>query len=96
MRHVAAGENVVLACSALRHAHREQLRSAAPRVEFAHLIAPAALIEQRLAARAGHFAGTALLPSQLADLEAPRNALTLDATRPVSELVERIVTALVL
>ena len=92
--HVARGESVVLACSALRHAHREVLRSAAPRVEFAHLIAPAAVIEQRLATRPGHFAGPELLPSQLQDLEAPRDAFVLDARRSVPELVEGIVDAL--
>ena len=94
MRHARAGENVVLACSALRRAHREKLGSAAPRVEFVHLVAPSHVIEQRLAARGGHFAGPALLPSQLEDLERPADAVTLDAQRPVAELVERIVETL--
>ena len=93
-RHVAAGEHVVLACSALRHAHRALLREVAARVEFAHLVAPAPVIEERLSAREDHFAGPALLPSQLADLEEPDDALVLDARRPVHEIVDRIVAAL--
>lgn len=93
-RHVAAGENVVVACSALRHAHRKVMRSAAPRVVFVHLVAPPAVIAQRLAGRAGHFAGPALLPSQLADLETPQDALTIDATQSVASIVESIVGAL--
>ena len=93
-RHVDAGENVVLACSALRHAHRELIRGAAPRVEFAHLVAPADVIERRLATRTGHFAGPALLPSQLEDLQEPWHALTLDARRPVAELVDLIIATL--
>ena len=93
-RHVAAGEHVVVACSALRHAHRKVMRGAAPRVDFVHLVAPPAVIAQRLAARAGHFAGPELLPSQLADLETPRDALTVDATQPVPAIVDAIVHAL--
>ncbi|HEX6590133.1 MAG TPA: gluconokinase, GntK/IdnK-type [Longimicrobiales bacterium] len=93
-RHLAAGENVVLACSALRHAHRNVVRRAGPRVEFVHLVAPRAVIERRLAERSGHFAGPGLLPSQLEDLEMPRAALEVDATRPVPVIVEHIIAAL--
>ena len=90
-RHVARGEDVVLACSALREAHRALLAAAAPRVEIVHLAAPPDVIERRLAARGGHFAGPALLPSQLGDLELPEDALVVDARLPVAELVAQIV-----
>ena len=90
-RHLVSGENVVLACSALRERHRAVLRGATARVEFAHLIAPALVIEERLGTRTGHFAGKALLPGQLDALEQPDDALALDARRPVPELVEEIV-----
>jgi gluconokinase len=94
MRHVAAGEKVVLACSALRRTHRRVLRSAAPHVVFVHLVAPTAVVERRLSTRTGHFAGTAILPAQIEDLEVPADALTLDARRSVAELVDDITTAL--
>jgi gluconokinase len=93
-QHVSDGEKVVLACSALRHAHRKVLRGAAPHVEFVHLVAPAAVVEQRLATRTGHFAGPAILPQQIADLEVPEDAITLDARGSIPELVEQIVGAL--
>ena len=93
-RHVTRGDDVVLACSALREAHRALLADAAPRVEIVHLRAPRDVIEHRLASRGGHFAGPALLPSQLGDLELPEDALVLDATLPVDELVAKIVDEL--
>ena len=93
-RHVARGDDVVLACSALREAHRALLATAAPRVEIVHLAAARDVIERRLASRVGHFAGPDLLPSQLGDLELPEDALLLDAALPVAELVERIVAEL--
>jgi gluconokinase len=93
-RHVAAGENVILACSALRRKHRRVLRAAAPHVVFVHLIAPSPIVERRLSARTGHFAGPAILPRQIEDLEVPADALTLDARRSVPELVDDIISAL--
>ena len=45
---------------------------------------------RRLADRAGHFAGPALLPSQLAALEPPDDAITIDATRPPDQIVHTI------
>jgi gluconate kinase len=44
-----------------------------------------------LAQRRDHFAGVTLLDSQVATLELPIDALTLDATAPVDHLVELIV-----
>jgi gluconokinase len=85
---VAAGRGGVLACSALRRAHRARL--AAPGVAFAYLKAPAETLRRRLSARPGHFFPVALLDSQLAALEEPDGALTLDATRPVAELVAEL------
>lgn len=93
-RHLARGENVVLACSALRHAHRKRLRSVDARVVVVHLVAPADVIAERLTERVDHFAGPALLPSQLEDLELPKDALVMDATRPIDEIIASIRTAL--
>ena len=89
--HVARGDDVVLACSALRLAHRALLIAAAHRVVVVHLTAPRDIIAARLASRRGHFAGPALLASQFDDLQLPDESLTLDATRPVAELVAEIV-----
>jgi gluconokinase len=93
-RHVAAEEKVILACSALRRKHRRVLRAAAPRVVFVHLVAPTPVVERRLSTRTGHFAGPAILPGQTEDLEAPTDAITLDARRSVPEQVDDIISAL--
>ena len=66
-----AAPGAVVACSALRRAHRDVLRGAGRPVVFVFLTGDAGRIRARLAARVGHFAGPALLDSQLAVLEPP-------------------------
>lgn len=67
--HEAAGQSSVLACSALRRAYRDVLRSGAPRVRFLHLHGSFAVLAERLAARKRHFFPADLLRSQFATLE---------------------------
>ncbi|GAB4513806.1 MAG: gluconokinase [Haliangiales bacterium] len=88
--HLARAQPLVLACSALKAAYRDQLRCAHPRVGLIYLRADAALLTERLATRRGHFFPPALLASQLAALEAPTDAVVLDAARPVAQLIELI------
>ena len=80
-------EHLVIACSALHERYRDTLRGSLRNVRFVYLRASEPLLRQRLSARAGHFAGPALVVSQLAALEEPADALTVDATRPVDEIV---------
>lgn len=89
----AAGESVVLACSALKEKYRSQLRAAAggAPVQFVYLKVPPAVAADRLRHRAGHYAKADLAPSQFADLEEPGDALVVDATRAPMEVVEEIV-----
>lgn len=65
----AEGQSTVMACSALRRAYRDVLRSGAPGLQFVHLDGPADLIAARMSARPDHFMPTALLASQVATLE---------------------------
>jgi gluconokinase len=88
------GDNAVLACSALKQQYRDVLESGVPDVRWVYLRGDAALLRNRLAHRAGHFAGPALVDAQLADLEPPANALVLDARRPVDALVDEIRAAI--
>lgn len=85
---------VVLTCSALKAAYRDQLRSAAPGLRFAFLrIAPDVAL-QRVAARASHFFSPALVSSQFAALEDPSGelrVLTLDATDSLAQLGHQLV-----
>lgn len=95
---VAETGGAVLACSALRRVYRERLQEAARgAVMFVHLAGTQALIEQRMAARTGHFMPTGLLDSQFATLEPPgpdETALSIDVDAPLDEIVDRIARAL--
>jgi len=78
---------VVLACSALRQKYRDQLGIDGRTIRLVYLRVPKAELEGRLESRLSHFAGRALLESQLETLEEPTTGLALDGTRAVSELV---------
>lgn len=85
--HIARGESLVLACSALKASHRARLRVDPVAVRFVHLRATVELLRERLAGRRGHFFDPALLQSQLDALEPPEDALVVDAARQVDDLV---------
>lgn len=68
----AHGEQVVLACSALKHRYRDVLRAADPQLVFVYLEGDRELIDQRIRARHGHFMPESLLASQFRDLEPPQ------------------------
>lgn len=86
---------VVIACSALRRVYRDFLRnwlgdSGEGEVRFLFLDGPRSLIEDRLRARAGHFATVTLLDSQLATLEPPtpeESAVAVSLTLPPAQIV---------
>jgi gluconokinase len=84
------GRSVVLACSALREEFRDALRAAAADVRFVYLKGDPALIEHRLRTRTGHFMPPELLNSQLATLEEPEDALTVDAGADVEVIIDRV------
>jgi gluconokinase len=95
-RSLAAGENAVLACSALKRAYRDRLR-VSDAVKFVFLRGDYALVEKQLRSRHRHFMNAALLQSQFHDLEEPRpdeNVLTIELGRTPEEIVERIKTEL--
>jgi gluconokinase len=83
-------EPLVVACSALRESYRETLRGDLRMVRFVYLDADERTLRRRLEARPRHFAGPALLASQLAALERPSDALTVDAACPPAQIVDRI------
>jgi gluconokinase len=85
------GENVVLACSALKHAYQDYLERDEPDcVEYVHLRGSEELIRQRLAARKGHFMNPNLLHSQFETLEPPGDALQIDITPSPNEIAAEI------
>lgn len=88
------GRNTVVACSALRASYRAMLNDVAGEVRFVHLEASEGVLKERVARRVDHFAPAELVTSQLATLEAPTDALVLDAAQPVPALVRAIRSAL--
>jgi gluconokinase len=95
---LAAKENAVLACSALKRAYRERLRVNND-VKFVFLRGDYTLVENQLRRRPGHFMNPSLLKSQFADLEEPESdegALTVELGRTSEELVSEIKTKLYL
>ena len=91
-RSLAANENAVLACSALKRKYRELLRVNGD-VKFVFLHGSRARIADQLKQRRGHFMNPALLDSQFADLEEPESSedmLTIELKGEPDELVEQI------
>ncbi|MGW6984759.1 gluconokinase, GntK/IdnK-type [Streptomyces sp. NPDC054932] len=70
-RRIATREPAVVACSALKRAHRDQLAAGRPEVRLVHLHGSRQLIRSRLLSRHGHFFPARLLDSQFADLQEP-------------------------
>jgi gluconokinase len=88
-RCLAEQTDAVLACSALKEAYRRYLLID-PRVRLVYLKADQALIRERLLQRRGHFMNPALLESQFATLEEPKDALWVEASLSPREIVATI------
>lgn len=91
LRHGAAKRlPLVLACSALKQAYRDRLLDRVDDVLIVHLAADIESIGTRLAARQHRYMPASLLNSQFEALEPPRDALVIDATLPIEEIVTRV------
>jgi gluconokinase len=88
----AQGKNAVIACSALKRSYRELLGIGpnANDIRLVYLKGSYDLLLERLHSRKGHYMKERMLASQLADLEEPEDALTMDASRPPEEIVSEI------
>ncbi len=85
----AEGKDIVLACSALKRSYRQRLAKNLP-IKLVYLKGSPAFIGKRLRERRGHFAGMPILAGQFADLEEPREALTLPVELPPEEIARKI------
>jgi len=91
-RCIAAGEDAVLACSALKKAYRRYLRVNAE-VKLVFLRGEYALIAEQLQHRRGHFMNPVLLRSQFADLEEPQateSSIVIELGRGPHKLAQEI------
>lgn len=87
---------VVVACSSLKRAYRDILRTQLPEATFIYLSGSRDMIRQRMEQRADHFMPPALLDSQLATLEPPtpdEHHIEIDASRPKEDIVTEILDA---
>ncbi|MGI5354313.1 gluconokinase [Streptomyces sp. CA-252508] len=95
--HGRAALGGVVSSSALKRAYRDRLRTAAPGAVFLHLTGDRTLIEERMAARRGHFMPTALLDSQFAALQPlgdDEAGVTVDVSGGPEDIADRAVAAL--
>jgi gluconokinase len=98
---IAAGQSGVMTCSALKQSYRDFLLSAAgepsdnhDEIKLLYLRGTQALIMERLHARHGHFAGESLVASQLATLEEPTDAVTVDIDKTPEQIVDQAIQRL--
>ena len=87
---LARNQSAVITCSALKASYRDQLAHGQSQVKFVYLHGDRALLLRRLEQRENHFMKASLLDSQLAALEPPKEALTVDIRNPPAKLVEEI------
>ena len=82
-------QNVVLACSALKKAYRQQLDGGVD-VRLVYLKGTYQTIFQRLGSRQGHFATEKLLASQFAILEEPEGGVVVNVDQSPEDIVREI------
>jgi gluconokinase len=87
---VTAGRCAVFTCSALKEKYRRILADGLPSIILVHLSGDRALLLARMQGRGEHYMKPAMLDSQLAALEPPTDALTLDISKPPEQLVAEI------
>jgi gluconokinase len=80
----------VLACSALKERYRQQLLDGNQDVQIVYLKGSYDLILARMSTRRYHFMKPRMLQSQFETLEEPSNALVIDITVSVEEIVREI------
>ena len=80
---------VMVTCSALKRAYRDQLRRASPGLLFAFLDIDKTEASRRVTTRGSHFFAASLVDSQFQTLESPvgeAGVIRLDGLKPLAEL----------
>ena len=80
----------VLACSALKERYRERLLEGNQGVQLVYLKGSYDLIWSRMIVRTDHYMKPHMLQSQFDALEEPTNALTVEISAPVNEIIQEI------
>lgn len=87
---LARDEGAVVTCSALRQAYRDVLLKGTEHTALVYLQGTREQLWERISARQNHFMKPSMLDSQLAALEEPAAALTLNIKASPAELVASI------
>lgn len=85
-----ADRHPVLACSALKDHYRMQLLEGIDDITIIFLKGDYDLIWKRMSERRGHYMKPEMLRSQFDDLEEPENALTLDVSMGLEEMIDEL------
>jgi gluconokinase len=90
-----SGSSGVMACSALKQSYRDTLSAGISKesLRFVLLEVPRILLEQRLAERRNHYMSPALLDSQIATLELPKDAIRVHSDVDPELVVQEIIAA---
>jgi len=84
----------VLACSALKDSYRQQMLEGNDGTQIVFLKGTYDQIWSRLSMRKDHYMKPQMLQSQFATLEEPTNALTVDVTKSIDDIVQEILLGL--
>jgi gluconokinase len=82
----------VLACSALKERYRQQLMDGNEGVQIVYLKGSYDLIWSRMEKRTDHYMKPHMLKSQFDALEEPTNALTMDISMSMQDIVQKIIS----
>ena len=88
------GDDVVLACSALKESYRTRLMRDPSRMKIVYLKVSPAIALARVGKRVGHFMPRDLVESQFEVLEEPTAAIVVDASQSPEFIVRTICDAL--
>jgi gluconokinase len=91
---MAEGHSVILACSALKESYRNVLRDEVLPPKFVYLDVDPETIRERLGHRTAHFFPKELMESQFAALEEPKDAIIIDARKPLEVVVDQVIHTL--
>jgi gluconokinase len=84
------GHPAVLACSALKENYRQRLMTCNEGIQLVYLKGSYEVILSRMSIRQDHYMKPHMLQSQYAVLEEPVNALTLDVSQSLKDIVKKI------
>lgn len=92
--HLQASKSMLLACSALKQHYRDMLSAGNPGTVYVYLKGDFNLIFQRMAIRESHYMKAGMLQSQFEALEEPLDAIIVDISQTLDEIVSEVIIRL--